>query len=428
MKNIYLDYNKLFKLKKVLIWGLGLTGGGVATAKYFAKNPNCKVLITDLKDKTQLKTSLKKLVKYKNISYRLGKHLIKDFRWADLIVKNPAIPWNHPLINKIQKMKKPITSDTMIFFSQNPAFTIGITGTKGKSSAASILTKILRLKLKVWHCGNSGYPFLKILERIKPDDLVIAELSSFQLEDLHQIKRSPQIAIFLNFFEDHLNRYSDMNEYFKAKSSIFCYQQPADLLIYNSADKFLVNQLKKYQIYSKVKPLSSKNPSIDLTIACAKEFHFSLDFLSKITKNLRPLPFRLEPIRKYKNRTFINDSCSTNPTSTLFGLNRISKKIILICGGEDKNLSYQKLVNFLNYSKKIKEIILLPGTASSKIKTKFKRRFIEVNNLKDAIKISFQYSRPGEVILFSPAAASFGLFKNEFDRGKRFNQLIKALK
>ena len=410
--------------KNVLIFGLGQKGG-ISSAIYFAKQ-GYKIKITDLKKKEDL--PLNRLLKFKNISYRLGKHSFNDFLKADLIIKNPAISWNNFLIKKATKAGKKISSQVIIFFENCPAKIIGVSGTKGKSTTANMICELLKKKYKCWLVGNIGKPFLKFLPKIKKEDIVVAELSSFQLEDLAKIKKSPSISIFTNFFADHQDRYKNLNNYFRAKSALFRFQKNNNLFIYPQKDLLLSNFLKKYKIKAKKIGLpidGSENEN--LAIWLAHHLGIKKSQIKEVLKNFQPPSGRREIVAKIKKRTFINDTCATNPQSSLFLLKKIKKPFILITGGLDKNLNYKNFIKFLNKSKKVRKTIFLSGSATEKIKKELKKNFKETNSMEKAVKMAFSFSKPNDFIILSPAAASLNLFKNEFDRGDQFKKSIKKL-
>lgn len=428
---------------KVLIFGLGVNAGGVGSAKFFSRQ-GAKVVVTDLKNKKALSASLAELSPFPNIKYVLGQHRWADFLTSDLIIKNPAIPWNHPFLKKAREKGIKISTDTIIFFSQTPAPIIGITGTKGKSTTATLLAKILALRRRTWLLGNIQESFLEKLPKIKSKDIVVAELSSFQLEDLAFIKKSPQIAVITNIFPDHLNRYGSMKNYARAKANIFLYQTPKDRLIVNGNDKFLVNLVKKVKTKKyiiKNKKLSPLEMNVALAIQAAKILGVSKKEIFRTIKNFRGVAGRQELVRKFRNRLFINDTTATNPTAAGLALKTLSEKyqrpIILIAGGQEKNLDYQEMAQMIN--KKVKKLILLPGNATEKLKKSLKINpirkdspsngagFREVKNMKEAVTAAYRLSEPGDLIVLSPGAASFNLFQNEFDRGAQFNQYVKKL-
>lgn len=380
------------------------------------------MVVTDLKNRKALSASLAKLSHFPNIKYVLGQHRLADFLTSDLIIKNPAIPWAHPFLNKARERGIKISTDTIIFFNQVSATVVGVTGTKGKSTTATLLAEILKTKYrKVWLLGNIRESFLDKLPKIKPQDIVVAELSSFQLEDLALIKKSPAVAVITNIFPDHFNRYTSLKDYAQAKANIFLYQKPTDHLIINGQDKFLVKLTQKAQAQ---KHFFKKG---NLAVLTAKILGVSGKTITKTLKNFRGLAGRLEFIGKFKNRVFINDTTATNPEAVIFALKSLAQKyqrpIVLIAGGQDKNLDYQEMAQAIN--QKVKKLILLAGSATEKLKNFLKIKFKEVKNMKEAVSAAYQLSEPGDLIVLSPGAASFNLFQNEFDRGDQFNHYVK---
>ena len=211
---------KNFKNKKIVVMGLGLHGGGVGVARFFAKQ-GARVLVTDLRKKAELKESLEKLKDWP-IKYVLGKHRSEDFKNQDLIIKNPAVPNQSKYCQIAQRNGIPIETDIGLFFELCPAPIIGVTGTKGKSTTASLIAQILKSakggkRPKVVLAGNIRTSVLDQLPRIKKNSRVVLELSSWQLEGLAKHKKSPHLAVMTNFKPDHLNRYQNLKEYFQAK-------------------------------------------------------------------------------------------------------------------------------------------------------------------------------------------------------------------
>lgn len=389
--------------------------------------------VTDKRNKKELATSLAKLKDFFNIKYVLGRHRLTDFLTSDLIIKNPAIPWGHPFLEKARRKGIKISTDTIIFFNQTPAPIIGVTGTKGKSTTAALLAELLRKKYpKVWLLGNIRESFLDKLPKIKSKDIVVAELSSFQLEDLVLIKKSPLIAVITNIFPDHFDRYPSLKDYAQTKTNIFKYQKPTDHLIVNGHDKFLVKLTKKAKAKKHIiknKNLSPLEINVALAIQVAKILGVPKKEIARTVKNFRGLAGRLEFIGKFKNRVFINDTTATNPTAVLIALKTLKAKyqrpVILIAGGQDKNLDYQEMARVIN--QKVKKLILLAGSATEKLKKSLKIKFKEVKNMREVVVAAYQLSEPGDLIVLSPGAASFNLFQNEFDRGEQFNRCIKNL-
>ena len=446
-----------FQGKKVLVMGLGLHGGGTGTVKFLLKS-GAIVTVTDLRKKGVLKPSLDKLRGLKNVRFVLGRHKKEDFENADIILKNPAVLPDSPYLKYAASAGIPITSDIAIFLNYSPARVIGITGTRGKSTTASILTEFLRMKFeRVFIGGNIRKSALELLPRLKKQDWVILELSSFQLHDLGYERTrgaGPHIAIITNILEDHLNWHKNFSYYVHAKSNIFKFQGPDDYLFLNPEDLTLRGFKKKARakiifprLEKKYKKIVEKNlgrhyfTSIALAIAAAKKLGVGNGAIKKVLNKYKGLEGREEKIALIRGVHFINDTTATSPDAVIAALNRfrnvISKKnkLILISGGGSKGL------NFSEVSKKIAEktevLILLPGSATEKIKQalnaiNFRPKTLKVTrkikSMREAVRVAYQYAKRGDYIILSPGADSFNIFLNEFDRGDKFVEAVRLLK
>lgn len=437
---------KLFKNKKVLIMGLGLHGGGAANAEFFYKQ-GAEVLVTDLKPAEKLEESLEKLKKFK-IKYTLGRHEKEDFKWPDLIIKNPDVPGSSPYLKIAEAHKIPVETDVSLFFRLSKAFIIGVTGTKGKSTTASLIHHILSQKYKrVFLAGNIGISPLKLLSKMKRGDRVVLELSSFELEG---IKQSPSIAVITNIMPDHLNRYGTMEEYLEAKKNIFKYQTNKDFLILNEDDDILRRLHNKCCKISIVRQVSLKNlpKDVDLTgfkllgkhnlsnllaaIEVAKILKIKPRIIEKGLSSFKGVPHRQEFIKEVRGVKYFNDTAATMPDAVIAAIKTFKQgfpksRLVLICGGQNKNLEYKDLANEIK--KNVDVIVMLPGSASKKIEEFFGLEKInEACSMEEAVKMSARLAKNGDVVLLSPGAASFNLFKNEFDRGQQFVENVNRLK
>ena len=445
--------------------GLGLHGGGVGVAKFFC-GQDAKVLVTDLKTEEQLKESLRRLRGLK-IEYVLGNHRQKDFIKTDLVVKNPAVPKNSPYLKIAADNKVPVKNDIQIFFDLCPAEIIGITGTKGKSTVSTLIYLLLKSKNKnTLLAGNIGVSPLELLEKVKKTNIVVLELSSFELEELN---KSPNIAVFTNLLKDHLDRYNNFAEYAESKTPIFRFQKKNDVLILNYDDLGVRNlgslAPSKVYFYSK-KPLTDQAQAaaflkdgeiyfgkgekailavdkialrgehnlsnVLAAVSVARMREIKAENIKKVLKRFKGIPFRQEFIKEINGIKYFNDTAATMPEAVIEAINFFSKEfrssnLILIAGGQNKGLDYKKLTEEING--KIKNLVLLPGTASDEIKKHLKAKvnLIEVFSMRGAAKRAALIARKGDIVLLSPGAASFNLFKNEFDRGRQFNQEIKKL-
>ncbi len=464
---------KDFKNKKVTVMGLGLHGGGVGTAKFFCKK-GAQVTVTDVKTKKELTSSLKKL-KDLPINYTLGKHKEEDFINADLIIKNPGVPQNSPFIKIAKKDNVPVETATTIFFKLCSAKIIGVTGTKGKSTVSTLIYRFLKTENEdTFLAGNIGLSPLEILDKIiknkekkRRETKVVLELSSFNLEDL---KKSPNIALITNIYKDHLNRYKDFKDYIKAKTSIFSYQNKKDILVLNydnSRTRKFASQapgivyfysldkknkkgcfLKNKQVFfnkddtpilniTDIKQVGTHNISNILgSISVAKIMGVSNNNIKKVINNFKGVPEREQKIATKKGVKYFDDTTATIPEATQVTIDALKQKypqsrIFLIGGGVDKKLDYKKLAQKIKTE--IEKVLLLPGTATEKIKKELKERgalkkIISVNSMKEAVKKSSVLSKEKDIVLLSPAAASFNLFENEFDRGKKFKKAVREIK
>ena len=437
---------QLFKRKKVTIMGLGLHGGGVGVAKFFCKQ-GANVLVTDLKTKEQLSESLKKLKGF-NIKYTLAKHEVEDFVTADLIIKNPDVPDSSSYLEIARKNNIKIETDINLFFQLSKAFIIGVTGTKGKSTVASLIYHFLKAKYpRTFLAGNIGISPLELLSKIKRGDKVVLELSSFELESL---QKSPNIAVVTNILPDHLNRYKSMAEYISAKKTIFKYQKKNDILILNYDDKvvrnFSIGVHSKYYFYSTKEKSTIKLEDFKLygehnisnllaAVSVAKIMKVPCKSIEKSIKSFKGVHSRQELVRELNEVKYFNDTTATMPDAVITAINVFRERfsdghLILICGGQDKNLTYDILAKKIN--EKVNYLIILPGTASDKIKKELlkinsKILITEVTSMKDAVKEAKNKSGKKDIVLLSPAATSFNLFKNEFDRGEQFKKFVKEL-
>lgn len=427
-----------FKNKNILIVGLGTYGGGVGAAAFFAR-AEAHVTVTDLKTKKELAQSLKVLKKYKNIRYVLGRHRKSDFQRTDLIIKNPGVRNTSSYLMFAKKHSVPIETDISIFFQlcKNPI--IGITGTKGKSTTTHFLRSILETKYRVHTGGNIGISVLSILPKLKPHDLVLLELSSWQLEGMAHVRKSPHIAIITNIQEDHLNTYKNFKEYIRAKKYIYTYQKKFDwLIVPPELKKTTSSALGQRLVVSPKGPFEKKlrragfrfkgkhnSQNAAVAVAVGAIMNIPEERALKALAKVKPLFGRYETVAIKKGVAWINDTCSTAPYSTIQSINE-ARHPILITGGTDKSLRYQALAKTINA--RVKNLILLSGSATEKLKKHLSIPFFETCVMSDAVKHAALLAKKGDRVLFSPGAASFELFKNEFDRGRKFAVCVKRLK
>lgn len=497
-----------FAGKNVLVMGLGRFGGGVDVTR-FAASSGAKVIVTDLAPAENLSDSIKQLKEFPDIEYHLGSHDPADFEQADVIVVNPAVAPDNDFLKLAAGLNKFITSQIGIFFELCPAPIIGITGAIGKSTTTALTTHLLKSATtpvtghgslrrtptcagrqagggatryeNVWLSGNIGNePLLTILNQIAPDDLVVLELSSFQIEQLAQIKKAPKIALLTNLTPNHLDRYGTFDNYCAAKENIFKFQKldehyPA-VSIFNAEDKIAAEWFEKYKhdagriclnfstddISKKIRdscPLPGRANLSNLAAALAIARHFGIDDNSIINclPNFKPLPHRLEFVEQINGASWYNDSKATTPQAAIAALEAFDQPIIIIAGGYDKNIPFDELGKKI--AQKVKAAILL-GQTAPKISDSIKKnqkylapQFIAglttrdtrheirdtscqmrdtkiefAESLEQAVQITNRLCQPGDVVLLSPACASYDMFENYQQRGLLFAKLVSQLK
>lgn len=353
--------------------------------------------------------------------------VLKDY---EVIIKSPGILYLKE-IKEAKEKGKIITSATQIFFDNCKGKIIGVTGTKGKSTTASLIYEVLKQGgLDVYLVGNIGKPSLELLDKINENSIVVYELSSFQLEDL---KVSPHIAVITNIYPEHLDHHEDFDNYKNAKANIVRFQTKDDFVIFNKDNE----DASKIAQVSKAKKKYGYSDQLPLTLAPAiyigkNIFHIPDQKIKKALDNFKKLPHRLEYVGEFKGIKFYNDSLSTIPQATIRALEILGKDVqTLIAGGFDRGLDYSILAPAIAKSQ-IKNLILFPTTGekiwqavinSGKTQDSRVKKF-EVDDMKDAVDLAFKNTDKGKIVILSPASTSFNLFKDYEDRGNQFKEFV----
>jgi UDP-N-acetylmuramoylalanine--D-glutamate ligase len=448
---------EFFTGKEVLVMGLGRFGGGVDVAKFTA-SAGAKVTVTDLAPADKLYDSIGQLKGLANIQFRLGSHDSTDFIHADIIVANPAIAPDNEYLKLAHRHNKIITSQIGIFFQLCPAAIIGITGANGKSTTAALTAHLLKSATDkhVWLSGNIGNkPLLMTLERIQPDDLVVLELSSFQLEQLAQIQKAPKVALLTNLTPNHLDRYGTFDDYCAAKENIFKYQNLIDrthaVSIFNAEDEIGGEWFKKYKsdagrkctlfstrdISPKIResfqlPGQANLENLAAAIAVTRFFSIDEDAIRNVLPAFRALPHRLEFVARKNRVAWYNDSKATTPQGAIVALEAFEEPKIIIAGGYDKNIPFDELGKKI--ANKAKAAILL-GQTAEKIAAAIRNispmesgaQIHIVGSLRQAVEKANRLAMPGDVVLLSPACASYDIFDNYEQRGRTFAKLVQEM-
>ena len=457
------EFNNYVKNKKVAIIGLGVSN--IPLIDYL-HNLDAKIMLFNNKPIDHLDNSiLDKIYDYK-IDYSFGENYLSKLVGFDIIFRTPSCRPDLPEIQKEVERGAILTSEIELVLELCPGTTIGVTGSDGKTTTTSLIYEILKEEnLNCYLGGNIGIPLFTKIGEMKPEDYVVLELSSFQLMTMNV---SPKIAVITNVTPNHLDIHKSYEEYIQAKANIFKYQSENDLLVLNYDNK-ITNEFGKIAP-SKVIYFSSKEKienglildnniikecddglrrhilstkdiklrgvhnceNICAAIAATKNI-VSIDSQIKAISNFSGVNHRLEFVKEIDGTKWYNDSIASSPTRTIAGLNSFDEDIVLIAGGYDKHLDYKPLAQpIIN---KVSKLILL-GQTSDKIYqevTKLlsienkKLDIFKTTTLEEAINKAKEVSKKGDVVLFSPASASFDMFKNFEERGNKFKDLVNKL-
>jgi len=419
------------KDKEILILGFGREGQD--TFKFLRKIFPEKVLgAGDRLEFEKLDKKAQKLIKSdKKVKLHLGKNYLGAIKNYDVIIKSPGIPFK--ILPKF--VLKRVITQTDIFFENCPGKIVGVTGTKGKSTTASLIYKILKQGgIRAHLVGNIGRPVLNLLFSATPRDVYVYELSSHQL---YNLKKSPHIAVLLNIYPEHLDYYKNFKEYAAAKANITLYQNKNDYLIFNSGDKIVSKIAKK----SKARKIPIRGRYYELNKAAAKAvgktFKIPEKIIARVIREFKPLPHRLELVGTFKGITFYNDALSTIPETAILAMEYLGKRVqTIFLGGFDRKIDFKKLAKSVSKNKNIKNVILFPTTgekiwreivksARGRASGKLPRHFF-VDNMPEAVKLAYQHTERGKICLLSCASTSFSIFKDYKEKGNLFKKQVLA--
>lgn len=423
--------------------GLGLLGG-VGDIAYLASS-GADIIATDLKSEEELRPSLEVLAQYPNIRYTLGRHDLADFRDRDLIIKAPSTQVDSMYIAEARKQGTPITMWAALFtgFAREAGATIvGVTGTRGKTTVTAMIAAILRAAGRsVVEGGNvRGTSVLPQLAEVTADTVAVLELDSWKLQGFSEVQMSPDIAVFTTFYPDHLNYYKDdLAAYLADKAAIFLYQTPEDTFILGKQcaptiiEKYgeqivgktlVVDETKFPDTWMLATPGLHNRHNAALALAAARALGVVDEVSRKALGSFAGVPGRLELLREVKGVKIYNDTTATTPEATLAALTALgTEHTLVIAGGTDKNLELDTLVAKLT---EVKKLILLAGSGTERIRSEFPNAPV-YDALAPAVADAVESSEGGDTILFSSAFTSFGMFKNEYDRGDQFTALVEKL-
>jgi UDP-N-acetylmuramoylalanine--D-glutamate ligase len=442
--------------------GLGRFGGGEAAVRFLAER-GARVLATDLKPETHLAAVVSRLQDLPRVEFRLGRHEERDFLDADVIVVNPAVSLESRLLASAVGQGAMLTSEINLFWLHCRAPIIGVTGTNGKSTAATLIHDMLRTSgLKSRLGGNIGRSLLDEVDDIAADERIVLELSSFQLEMLDQIRRSPHVAVVTNFTPNHLDRHGTLDRYRQAKQTLLRFQSADDVAILNAddpdssrwptrarrlrfgRDRGVEGRIDEsgvsINLPGRTRRIVPENPALQgphnlanlaaATLAAAVT-GADLAAADQAVRNFHGLPHRQEIVAETNGRRFINDSKATTPEAAAAALDALrpsSGRLILLAGGADKGVDLQPFAQRIAQS--VSAVALMGATARplAELLNRISgpdgpRRFC-APTFASAFDWAVRQSESGDTVLLSPGCASYGWFEDFEARGTRFVELV----
>ena len=458
------EFNTYLKNRKVAVIGLGVSNIPLLDYLY---NLSSKVTVFDDRNIEQIpKDVMDKITKY-TFEFSFGENSLSKLVGFDIIFRSPScMPTKPELIREAQRGAI-ITTEVEMLLEMAPCKTIGVTGSDGKTTTTSLIYEIVKKAgYKTYLGGNIGYPIFTKLAEMQEDDVIVLELSSFQLMNMTV---SPDIAVITNISPNHLNIHSSYDEYIEAKKNIFKNQNENGILVLNY-DNEITRECKK-DANGKVIYFSSKEKldngiivdnyvikecedrlrkhivnsrdihlrgihnyeNISAAVAATKSF-IDIDTIISAIKEFKGVAHRIEFIREIDGVKWYNDSIGTSPTRTMAGLHSFEEDIILIAGGYDKHLDYEPLAKPI--VEKVKALILI-GQTSEKIYEAVSKELekqgkdldiYQCNEFSQIVEVARKIAKKGQVVLFSPASASFDLFKNFEERGNTFKSLVNEIR
>jgi UDP-N-acetylmuramoylalanine--D-glutamate ligase len=446
--------------KRVLVMGLGLNGSGIASARY-AATQGAIVRVTDMRPAQVLAPSVQLLAGLP-IEYVLGQHREEDFRWADVVMPVPIVRNSSPYLRIARAHGAVVVQEIALFFQACPGRITGITGTRGKTTTASLIYEMMRAAgLPAVIGGNvSGVETLSLLPSITAETQVVLELSCWQLGWLAPFALSPSVAVMTNVYADHLDTYDSMDDYIEAKANIFLHQRARELAVFNYDNPVTrrlgerspartwytslerggsfargSSQVVPFEFPDSPLPGEHNRENILLAATTARLLGIPGEAIAATVRSFHGVPHRLEEVAVLRGVRYINDSASTMPVAGQVALRSFAGPLVLVAGGNTKHLppgDWPRLI-----VQRCRDVVLLKGTGTDELLPAL-REEVAKQGLPDplrgvfddftaAMECAVSLARPGDTLLFSPGYTSFGMFLNEFDRGNRFVAYVRGL-
>lgn len=421
--------------RRVVVMGLGVQHGGLGVAA-FMRDHGADLVVTDLRPAAQLAPSLAALGTT-GVRYVLGRHEVDDFRRAEIVVRNPAVPADSCYLRAARAAGAHIEMEFTLFLRWcRQARVIGVTGTRGKTTTATALHAMLMAGgARALLAGNMRVSALAHLHQIEPGSTVVLELSSAQLEGLANTGLHTRGAVVTNLMADHLDRYDDMQAYAQAKLALVANQRPGDWAVIPAGGGW-PDWFAARAGGAVVRPDLRRAPpgwpqaqlagahnraNLALAAAAARQAGVADSAIARSVRAFGGVPARQELVGTIGGVRAYNDTTATTPEAALAALAAIPGPWVLIAGGSDKRLDFAPLAQRLCEADALRGLVLLPGNGTDRLRPLLQGRRIEpAADMAQAVDGALALARPGDALLLSPACASFGLFSNEFDRGDQF--------
>ncbi len=456
------EFKKYIYGRRVAIIGLGVSNIPLLRFLY---NLGAIITVFDNRTVETMPEEVLHILSTCNIDKAFGLGNLNNLSGFDIIFRSPScLPTTKELVEE-EKRGAIITTEIEMFMKMFPGIIIGVTGSDGKTTTTSLIYEILKQKYNCYIGGNIGIPLFTQVEQMQPEDVAVLELSSFQLMGMGV---SPNISVITNITPNHLNVHSSYEEYINAKKNIFKNQSENSILVLNYDNEitrecgleakgkveffsrknkldngFIVDEgiikacedkIRRHILNTRATMLKGDHnyENICAALLATKDL-IDIESAVETVKNFAGVPHRLELVKRVNGVRWYNDSIGTSPARTIAGLNAFQEEIILIAGGYDKNLDYTPIGRpILN---KTKGIILLGQTADKIIEavekeSKLRNKNVDIykcETLEQCVSLAKDIVKPGQIVLFSPASASFDMFKNFEERGEKFKELVNAL-
>ena len=457
------EFNEYIRFRKVAVIGLGVSNMPLLEYLYEKK---AQVTVFDERTMDEIPSETINKINTYEFSYSFGKNCLEKLNGFNIIFRSPSCLPTRTELQKEAERGAIVTTEVEMLMEMCPCKIVGVTGSDGKTTTTSLINAILKKAgYKTFLGGNIGTPLFTKLPEMEPNDIVVLELSSFQLMNMHI---SPDIAIITNITPNHLNIHKDYQEYIDAKKCIFKNQNEKGILILNYDNDitrecakeangnvvffsskvkldngFIVDGNIIKECNDKVRKHILNTDEVILrgnhnfqniaTALAATKTLVDTDIAVQAIKEFKPVEHRIEFVKEIDGVKWYNDSASSSPTRTISGINAFKENIILIAGGYDKNLEYEPLAKPV--VDKVSTLILIGQTAEKiydVVKNESEKENKKVNiymcdTLEQTIEIAKKSAKKGDVVLFSPASASFDMFKNFADRGHKFKDLVNKI-